>query len=94
MVRNNKSPSIKMVLSVDDRNKFASFFVVLIKIDKRKSKAKAARKKKAKLRRKDDHLDSQTWVYIFFEQLVIMRAKNYQPSDNQDCNARHNRFDA
>jgi len=67
MLRNKKAPSVKMVLSVDDRNKVASLFVVLIKIDRRISKEKKSlRRKKAKQRRKYDDLGSHDMRALFY----------------------------
>ena len=59
MSRKKVSPSIEVVLSVDDQRKFASFFVLLIAIDRRENKRKASKKKSKPARQKHDELGPQ-----------------------------------
>jgi len=47
MFRKKVPPQVKVVLSVDDRRKFASFFALLIAIDRRENKRKASAVAKA-----------------------------------------------
>ena len=65
MFRKKIPPQVKVVLSVDDKRKFASFFVVLIAIDRRENKRRASKKKSKPARQRHDELGPQTGPLIF-----------------------------
>ena len=58
MFRKKVPPQVKVVLSDDDKRKIASFFVLLIAIDRRISKERASQKKSKLSQQKYDDLGS------------------------------------
>lgn len=62
MSRKKVCSSVEVVLSADDKRKFASFFVLLIAIDRRENKRNASKKKSKKIGQKHDGLGPQTYL--------------------------------
>ena len=60
MVRKKVSPSVKVVLSVEDKRKIASFIVLLVSVDRRVNNKRALKKKSKSARQKYDELGSHT----------------------------------